>query len=182
MTEALSSDPDFKAFAAEVHAHLIPMMMDSGAVVSLVPKGEADIKYAVELGLAIMLDKPLVLAVPKGVEVPEHLARAADGVVYVDFDDEDSAGKAQQNIAAMLVEMEDPPKRDPRLRLTDHDARQLSRMLFDCRELIDMLVGLIRARSTSHADWPFRVIKEIDDFRAAQGWSPHGFGGERGAD
>ena len=158
MTEPLSADPDFKAFAAHVHAHLIPMMMDVDSVVSLVPKGEPDVKYAVELGLAIMLDKPLMLAVPKGVKVPEHLARVADGIVYVDFTDPEATGIAQAKIAAMIDEHDEGRHETHKLRLNSHDAQQLSRMLFDARELIDMLVDILVMRMPETSpDWPIRV-------------------------
>ncbi len=182
MSDDPLTDPDFKAFAAHVHAHLIPMMMDVDSVVSLVPKGEADVKYAVELGLAIMLDKPLMLAVPKGIKVPEHLARVADGIVYVDFSDPEATGIAQAKIAAMIDEHDEGRHETHKLRLNSHDAQQLSRMLFDARELIEMFGEAMSSRGITYSEWLDRVVKEIDDFRAAQGWSPNGFGGESGAD
>ena len=80
-----SHDPDFKAWAADVHENLLPKLNASAFTVSLVPEGEADVKYAVELGLSIMLDKPIVLVATEGQPLPERLLRVADKVIYADF-------------------------------------------------------------------------------------------------
>lgn len=60
------------------------------------------------------------------------------------------------------------------------DAQRLSRLLFEARELVDMLSDLIgRATPTAGAnDWAQRVRDEIDEYRAERGWSAHGYGGE----
>lgn len=76
--------PEVRAWAQHALTELVPMIDRSAASVSLVPSGEADIKFAVELGLSIMLDKPIILAVIPGRSVPEHLARVADEIVEVD--------------------------------------------------------------------------------------------------
>lgn len=54
------------------------------------------------------------------------------------------------------------------------EERDLSRMTFEARELIDMLVDITRGRDT----WAERARDEIDAYRAGRGWSPDGFGGE----
>jgi hypothetical protein len=75
-------DPDWwSEYAKHVLDEIVPMMRDSAVVCSLVPEGEADVKFAVELGMALMLDKPIVLLVHSGVPVPARLARAADEIV-----------------------------------------------------------------------------------------------------
>ncbi|MCC7423798.1 MAG: hypothetical protein IT428_26330 [Planctomycetaceae bacterium] len=48
--------------------------------------GTVDAKIAVELGAAILLDKPIIVAVVRGTEVPEKLRRLADSIVEVDPD------------------------------------------------------------------------------------------------
>ena len=55
---------------------------------------------------------------------------------------------------------------------------RLSRMLFEARELIDMLTDIVENRSGQRDEWSRRVRNEIDDYRHERGWSPHGFGGE----
>ncbi|HEY5787684.1 MAG TPA: hypothetical protein VIT65_23210 [Microlunatus sp.] len=105
MSDGMLNDPDFKAFAAEVHAHLIPMIMGSSASISLLPQGEADVKYAIELGLTLMLDKPLIIIAPKGRVVPERLARAADAVLEIDWEDEAGFAAAQEQIMVKVKEI-----------------------------------------------------------------------------
>jgi hypothetical protein len=58
------------------------------------------------------------------------------------------------------------------------DAQRLSRLLFEARELIDMMGDIVEARSGRPDTWSRRVRDEIDTYRAEQGWSPHGFGDE----
>lgn len=76
-------DPQVKTWAAHVRGELIPKLRESALTVSLVPSGQTDVKFAVELGLTIMLDKPIILAVAPGVTVPPKLAQIADEIVEI---------------------------------------------------------------------------------------------------
>lgn len=84
------NNPEFKAWASRVHAHLLAPLSASALTMSLVPDGETDIKFAVELGLSIMLDKPIIGLVRPGVKLPEHLVRVADAIVEFDPANPDS--------------------------------------------------------------------------------------------
>lgn len=83
MTDWLS-DPESRAWTRRVLDELVPKIEGSALTVSLVPRGATDVKFAVELGLSIMLDKPIVLVVAPGTPVPEHLMRVADELVELD--------------------------------------------------------------------------------------------------
>jgi hypothetical protein len=91
-------DEQWERFVDHVRKDALVKMTDSHAVVSICPPGEPDIKYAVELGLAIMLDKPLVVVVHPGRDIPEHLFRVADEVVFADLDLEED----RERLAAAL--------------------------------------------------------------------------------
>lgn len=81
-------------FVADAREHTVKAMADSAFVMSLVPSGEPDIKFAVELGLAIMLGKPVIALALHGQPVPDGLRRVAHAVIEVDdFDTE--AGQAE---------------------------------------------------------------------------------------
>lgn len=80
--QKLEEDPDFLAWAERVKAHVVPMIQGSAMCVSLVPRGPTDIKFAVELGLSIMLDKPIVAVLPEGADCPPALAKVAAHVVH----------------------------------------------------------------------------------------------------
>lgn len=80
----LTESPEWQAWEAEVRAGLIPMLDKSAMTISLAPKGPVDVKYAVELGLSIMLGKPILVIATAGVEVPASLRRVADEVLEID--------------------------------------------------------------------------------------------------
>lgn len=82
MTDDPWDDPDAIAWAKDVIANMLPKMKDSSSVVSLAPKdGKGDVKYWVELGASIMLDKPLIVVVLGDAPVAPRLARCADEIV-----------------------------------------------------------------------------------------------------
>jgi hypothetical protein len=58
------------------------------------------------------------------------------------------------------------------------EAARLSRLLWEARELIDMLHDIVSARTGKDDAWSVRVRDEIDAYRAEKGWNPDGFGGE----
>ncbi|HEV8639399.1 MAG TPA: hypothetical protein VG370_34760 [Chloroflexota bacterium] len=93
------SDEERRYFA---HARrvLLPMLRGSHAYLGICP-AEVDVKFALELGLAILLDKPLIFLVLRGRTLPEKLRRVADAVVEMDdLDDPASRGR----LAAVLQE------------------------------------------------------------------------------
>ena len=90
-------DPEWQAYARHVIDELVPMIEQSAVTCSLVPSGEPDVKFAIELGLSIMLDKPVVLLVPSGTPVPAHLARVADEIV-------EFSGRLDHSVAQRLGE------------------------------------------------------------------------------
>lgn len=71
-----------------VERELIPIIKEAASVATIAPGEDPDLKVAIELGLTILLDKPLILVVPEGRWVPDRLRRAADAVVEWS-DDED---------------------------------------------------------------------------------------------
>lgn len=76
-----ASDPGFIDWARHVRRTLVPRLRDSHFVMSILPEGKPDVKFAVELGLSLMLDKPVVLVVRPGVHVPGKLALVADAII-----------------------------------------------------------------------------------------------------
>ena len=100
-------DPGFSKFARAVRDELAPKLDGSAIVMSLVPRAttDIDVKYAVELGLSILLDKPICLLVHPGQVLPEHLVRVADNIVEVDLANPSEAAQKVQNV---MAEMMDP--------------------------------------------------------------------------
>lgn len=79
-------DPEWHEFVDHVRTDALEKIAGSAAMISLVPSGEVDVKFAVELGFGIMLDKPLLVVVAPGRELPRKLRRVADEVVVADVD------------------------------------------------------------------------------------------------
>jgi nucleoside 2-deoxyribosyltransferase len=73
-------------FVDHVRRDTVQKMDKSAFVLSLVPSGGADVKFAVELGLAIMLDKPILAVAMPGAEVPAKMRQVADEFVEADVD------------------------------------------------------------------------------------------------
>lgn len=81
--------PDFDKFVERVRRELAPAVKDSHVVLSIVPVSptKVDVKFAVELGFAIMYNKPILAVVRPGTPIPEKLAKVVDRFVELDFSD-----------------------------------------------------------------------------------------------
>lgn len=88
-------DEDFKEFVRHTREHTVKGMAESAFVMSLVPRGEPDIKFAVELGLSILMGKPIIALRLPGVEMPGNLAKVADHVIDLDDDLDTEAGQEE---------------------------------------------------------------------------------------
>lgn len=76
------ADDDWIAHALD---ELLPMMESSSVVASIVPTTGVDAKFALELGFAMMLDKPIIIVIRPGMAVPAKLMKVADAVVEGDI-------------------------------------------------------------------------------------------------
>ena len=96
------NDPDWQAFVRHVREDTIKKIDSSAFVMSLVPTGEPDVKFAVELGLSIMLDKPIIAVMQPGARVPAKLERVVDRLVEVDVDTEAGQRQLAETIREVL--------------------------------------------------------------------------------
>ena len=63
---------------------------------------------ALQLGIAVMLDKPIGLLVPFGVEVVDNLKRLAKGIEYFHLDDTVSMQGATKRLTeALFADLDD---------------------------------------------------------------------------
>ena len=72
--------PEVEAWLTRCREVLAPMV-DKSAIGMAIIGSKPDPKIAVELGYSILLDKPIVLVVPEGVAIPDHLNRVADYII-----------------------------------------------------------------------------------------------------
>lgn len=80
---------------------MFPKMKDSALTVIIA--GEPDPKLCLELGAAILFDKPLIVAVPRGSKVSSNLKRVASAIVELDMNDPSSQDKLQQALTQVLA-------------------------------------------------------------------------------
>ena len=79
--------PEFDTFVENGRETLVPKIEGTSLFVSITPASpeKVDIKFAVELGLAIMYDKPILSVIQPGTKIPEKLARVVDRFVELDI-------------------------------------------------------------------------------------------------
>lgn len=95
----------FEEFEQNVRENLIPKIQDSNIFVSIVPNPEnVDVKFAIELGIAIMLNKPIIAAIKPGVKISEKLSKVVDRFVEI--------GDNMKNVAEAIKETIEEIKHD----------------------------------------------------------------------
>lgn len=90
---------EFYAYVDHFRRNVVQNMHDSAYVMSLVP-GEFDVKFATELGAAIMMDKPIFAVLMPGSKVTGKLKLVADVIVEADIDTEEGREQLAAEIAA----------------------------------------------------------------------------------
>lgn len=79
------SEPEAREWVTDVLTNMVPKMVDSAVVMSLLPRnGLPDVKFCVELGYALMLEKPLILIGRPDVPIPARLLAVADEVIIAE--------------------------------------------------------------------------------------------------
>jgi hypothetical protein len=99
----ITDDDEFELFERQVREELLPKLSGSNYVISIAPSPEhIDIKVAVEVGLAILLNKPLIVMAPEGRVHPEKLLRIADYVVTGDIESDEGRQVMFEKIGRIL--------------------------------------------------------------------------------
>ena len=106
MNEPEPTQEDLETFLSDLskqaRADLIPKMRQSFMCLSILT-GDFDIKLALEVGVAMLLDKPLViLAIGRNVFISPRLRQFADVVIEGEVFDQPMKAKATAAIEALL--------------------------------------------------------------------------------
>jgi hypothetical protein len=91
------SDPKVREWLERAETEMGPKMRQSTLAVHIVPDDAGDAKFWVEVGAAICMDKPIVLAVAPGRQIPMKLAMVADAIV-----DYDGSPEAVEDLAETI--------------------------------------------------------------------------------
>lgn len=96
---------EWQRFVKNAREDAARKISDSAFVISLFSGGEPDIKFAVELGLSIMYDKPIALVAQKGAEIPGKLRQVADEIIELEHDEDTEAGQLEiQRLLTPVIE------------------------------------------------------------------------------
>ncbi len=100
--------PEFDKFADRVRKELVPKIKDSDLFVSITPesKEKVDVKFAVELGLAIMYNKPIIAVIQPGTQISEKFSKVVDRFVELDLTDPNGRQRLMDTIKEMKEEIE----------------------------------------------------------------------------
>lgn len=79
-------DPRTKNYFSRFERDVLPLIKKSAVTVAIGPD-DPDAKMCLELGAALLYDKPIVVVIPPGRHVPANLKRVASLVLEGDHDD-----------------------------------------------------------------------------------------------
>lgn len=100
------SHPGFRRFARRAREELLPKITKSAVVMSIIMDGDPDVKWAIEMGFSIMLDKPIIAVITPGRKVPPKLALVVDA--WVEWtDDQDEMARRIRDAMATIVDVDD---------------------------------------------------------------------------
>lgn len=97
--------PEMVEYVKHAREELLPKMADSAISITLMPTEDVktDIKFATELGCAILMDKPIIVVAVPGAEVPEQLRKVAHAVVQGDITSKETKADLQAAITKVVA-------------------------------------------------------------------------------
>lgn len=95
---------EFDVWAQQVRDDLVPKLHASAVFAHMVPEDGPNVKMAVELGMAILLDKPIILIVIPGRAVTDRLARAADAILEWDGQNPDLGRRVAETMTRLVAD------------------------------------------------------------------------------
>ena len=101
MTTSPFDDPNLQAYLEHAERELLPMMEQSRIAITLIT-GAVDPKICLEMGAAVLLDKPIIAVILKGAAVPANLKRVASVIIEGDIMDAALQAKIQKAIANVM--------------------------------------------------------------------------------
>lgn len=96
---------EWDSFVEYVRRETLTNMSKSSAVISFAPAGKPDVKFCVELGMSVMLDKPIVVVIAVGQVVPGKLRKVADEIIEADIDTEAGRDKVAKRLDKFIQKM-----------------------------------------------------------------------------
>lgn len=103
-------DPSLRRLIGRIRHELAPKIEESPISICVPPAqvhtdGAAAGHFAVELGIMIMLDTPLILVVQPGMQLPDKLVRIADHIVEGDIASQTGQDRLMTKIAEIVRDL-----------------------------------------------------------------------------
>ena len=91
------AERDLVKLTRNIRRDLLPKMQSSAFCITI-GSDTPDAKLCIEVGAMVLLDKPVIVALPKGVKISNNLKRCATAIVELTGDN----AKDQANLAAAM--------------------------------------------------------------------------------
>lgn len=110
-------DPEY---AEHIRETLIPNMVNTAMAMCIIPDDPAklDLKIVMEMGLMVLLDKPIIAVVSPGIPVPENIINLAEAIVEMNNPPTEEDGKRMQETITWLI------SENPRFKDMQDDATE----------------------------------------------------------
>jgi hypothetical protein len=99
----LFDHPAVQHYLARAEREMLPMLADSAVSVTIF-SGKVDIKLCVEMGAAVLLDKPIIIVVCGSEPVPANVRRVASAIIEGETSDPAVMRQLQDAITRVLAE------------------------------------------------------------------------------
>jgi hypothetical protein len=102
----MTKGSDWRKFERHVREKIIPDMRTSQLVMLISPdiSAEFDVRFAVQIGAAVLLEKPLVVIVPAGSVIAPKLERVADRIIRGDSSTEEGREALRAQMERFLAD------------------------------------------------------------------------------
>jgi hypothetical protein len=108
MKETAGYGPEYDEYVEHVRKDVLPKMENISLFVSITPNSEKiDIKFATEMGIAILMDKPIVAIIRRGQDIPKKLSRVVDRFIEVDDNYDPTVGDRIKEAIKEMVKPND---------------------------------------------------------------------------
>jgi hypothetical protein len=108
----MSSDEEYeqeRKFHQAISEGLVPKLDASAVAMVVAPYTDEDhphdVNFAVQLGLMILMDKPIIVVVGPGMTISKKLELVADKIVHVDITSDDGAKLIAEAAADLTREL-----------------------------------------------------------------------------
>jgi hypothetical protein len=95
-------EDSLKRYLDHAAKETIPHMNNSALAISLL-MAKPDPKLCLEMGAALLLDKPIIVVVPPNIPIPDNLRRVAAAIVQGDVDNEETKAQLSEAINSVLT-------------------------------------------------------------------------------